>query len=223
VESGRILIAGDWHLGTRSPRSHDRLALAFLERARVRRERVILNGDVFETLFLSPGVAERAHPEVAALVERLAGEGLLQRVEGNHDPGSGPPQLVLELSGLGRVLVAHGHTRDPVHRSLIGRLGEAVSRRFGRFAIVHFAMRFADAAAYFTLGRRIVRAFRRRWLAVVEREGFALGVFGHIHVSEVAQGERYVNGGCLAGEVLEYVALEPSGPRLCRLDVSELD
>jgi predicted phosphodiesterase len=222
VESERILIAGDWHLGARSPASHDRLARAFLERARAARERVILNGDIFETLFLAAGVAERAHPQVAALVECMAAEGLLQRVEGNHDPGAGPPELVFDLPGLGRVLVAHGHARDPVHASLIGRIGEAVSRKHGRLAIVHLAMRIADAAAYVTIGRKLARTFRRRWIEVVEREGFSMGVFGHTHVSEVAPGGRYVNGGYLSDERLEYVAIEPNGPRLCRLDVSEL-
>ncbi len=217
-----MLVASDWHLGTRSPEGHGRLALAFLARARAAGERVILNGDIFESLFLAPGEAERAFPEVAALIDRMAAEGTLERIEGNHDPGSGPPSLGVEVEGLGRVLVAHGHGLDPVHHSAIGRLGHAISLRFGRLRVVRGSMHLADGVAQLLSGPRIVRTFRQRCLAQVEREGFALGVFGHIHQGEVAPGGRYANSGWLSGEALEYLVLERGGVRQERLLLSDL-
>ena len=126
------------------------------------------------------------------------------------------------MPGLGRVLVAHGHAYDPVHSSWLGRLGAAVSRRFGRWTVVYLAMQLADTIARLAGGRKIVEVFRERWLALLKKEGLSLGVFGHVHVSEIILGQRYANCGFLSRDLLEYLALEPNGPRLCRLHLSEL-
>jgi predicted phosphodiesterase len=209
-----VLVASDWHLGPRSPPAHARLAREFLAVARAEGVRVILNGDVFDDLFSGPGRAEAAHPEVVRELEALAAEGRLLRTRGNHDPRAGEDRVELEIPGAGRVLVIHGHQVDPLSRSPLGRLGDAISRRFGRTPLVRGAAAAAEGAARALAGRRIAAAFRERALALVVREGFDLGVFGHVHVGHAAPGDRYANAGSLSGEVLEFLELGPPGPRL---------
>ena len=60
---------------------------------------------------------------------------------------------MLDVPGIGRVLVAHGHAADPVNASPIGRLGDEISRRFGRLAPVRGAAWLAEAAARRARGR----------------------------------------------------------------------
>jgi hypothetical protein len=56
----------------------------------------------------------------------------------------------------------------------------------------------------------------------VKAGGYALGVFGHVHVARLAPGERYANAGSLHGEVLEYLELAEGGPRLAALTAADL-
>lgn len=210
----KVLVASDWHLGARSPPAHARLARAFLALARAEGARVILNGDVFDDLFSGPGRAEAAHPLVVRDLEALAAEGRLVRTRGNHDPGVGVERVVLDLPGAGRVLVIHGHQVDPISRSAAGRLGDAISRRFGRTLPVRWAALAAERAARAVAGGRMVSGFRRRALALVVREGFDLGVFGHVHAAHAVPGDRYANAGALGEEALSFLELGPAGPAL---------
>jgi len=212
---GILRIASDWHLTPRSPPWHGRLAAEFLRRGRADGASVILNGDVFDDLFEGPGRCARAHPEVAAEIEALRTLGRLRRTRGNHDPEAGEERIVLEWPGLGLVLVAHGHAADPVNRSWLGRLGDGISRRFGRLGVVRGAAALAEAVARAAAGGRILQVFRERCLELVAREGCELGVFGHVHAPHLAPGDRYANAGSLSGDGLHYLELGPAGPRLC--------
>jgi hypothetical protein len=89
-----------------------------------------------------------------------------------------------------------------------------VARRFGRTALVRRAARLAERSARALAGERMVATFRRRCLALVERERFAVGVFGHVHVAHLVAGDRYVNAGALLGETLSYLAVDEHGCRL---------
>jgi UDP-2,3-diacylglucosamine pyrophosphatase LpxH len=217
-----FLVAGDWHLAPWSPAAHGALAHAFLVRARAAGATVILNGDVFDELFAGSERARAAHPAVTAELAALARAGRLLRVRGNHDPDAGEERAVLEVSGIGLVLVTHGHAVDPVGASPLGRAGDAVARRFGRTALVRGAARLAERSARALAGERMVAAFRRRCLALVERERFALGVFGHVHVAHLVAGDRYVNAGALLGETLSYLAVDGRGSRLGRLTLHDV-
>jgi hypothetical protein len=216
------LVAGDWHLSPRSPPLHGRLACAFLARARAAGATVVLNGDVFEELFFGAARARAAHPAVLAAMEALAAEGKLLHLRGNHDPSAREERAELDVPGLGRVLVAHGHQVDPVHRSALGRLGDAASRRYGRLPATRGAARLAERLARALAGGRMDALFRRRCLALVEAGGFALGVFGHVHVAHVAPGDRYANAGGLLGGALTCVALGPEGARLLSVRAPDL-
>jgi UDP-2,3-diacylglucosamine pyrophosphatase LpxH len=215
-------IASDWHLAPGSPAVHGRLARAFLARARAAGADVILNGDVFDDLFSGPGRAEAAHPQVLVELAALQREGRLRRTRGNHDPEAGAERVVLDVAGTGRVLVTHGHAADPVNASGLGRLGDGISRRFGRLAPVRAAAWLAEAAVRAVAGERVAALFRARCLVLVEREGFDLGVFGHVHVPHLVPGDRYVNAGALADDALHYLELGPCGPRLAVLQAVDL-
>jgi UDP-2,3-diacylglucosamine pyrophosphatase LpxH len=218
-----FLVAGDWHLAPESPAAHGRLARAFLARAGAAGATVVLNGDVFDELFAGPDRAREAHPAVVEEIRALSRAGRLLRVRGNHDPGAGEERVVLEVEGTGRVLVAHGHTADPLSASPLGRAGDAVARRFGRAASVRAAARLAEGAARALAGGWMAAAFRRRCLALVDRERFDLGVFGHVHVSHLVPGDRYANAGALLGETLAYLALDRAGIRLAHLRLADLE
>jgi UDP-2,3-diacylglucosamine pyrophosphatase LpxH len=212
-----LWIASDWHLGPLSPPVHGRLALLFLSRARERGAEVILNGDVFDDLFAGPGRAQAAHPRVAEAIGALEAEGRLRRTRGNHDPEAGPERLVVERPGVGRILVAHGHSLDPINASPIGRLGDAISRHLGRWAIVRGAAWLAEAAARGVAEERMIAVFRARCLRAVEAGGFDLGIFGHVHRAHRVAGDRYVNAGGLHDDGLEHAVVDATGARIERL------
>ena len=219
--STRTLIASDWHLASFSPPGAASLAERFLRRAQAAGDRVVLNGDIFEGLFEPAHRAEAAHPAVRDLVVTMVQDGQLVRTAGNHDPDAGPLLLVLTENRLGRVLVAHGHAVDPLHRSGVGRLGDAVSHHFGRVAAVRGAAHLAAWTALHLAGTRIERLFQTQCRALVEAERCALGVFGHIHRCYLASADRYANAGCLASGRLEYLVLEQDTAELRYLDLQD--
>lgn len=212
-----VWIASDWHLGPESPSAHGRLALAFLARAREANVALVLNGDVFDELFEGAARARAAHPDVAGAIAGLEAAGRLRRTAGNHDPDAGAARLELELPGVGRVLVAHGHALDPVNASAVGRLGDAVARRFGRSAIVRHAARLAEETARAVAGEPMVALFRARCLRAIDEGSFDLGVFGHVHRAHAAAQDRYVNSGWLRDGALEYAVVDGTGARIERL------
>ena len=216
-----LRVASDWHLAPRSAARDGWLAAEFLRRAQADGAEVILNGDVFDDLFAGRGRGEAAHPRVTEAIEAMARAGHLRRTAGNHDPGRGEERIALEWPGLGRVLVSHGHRADPVNQSFAGRVGDGISRRFGPVpgvgAMVRGVARLAEAGARAATGRRMEEIFRVRCLRLVAAEGFALGVFGHVHVPRLAAGEPYANAGALDAAGLHYLELSPAGPQLCVL------
>jgi hypothetical protein len=217
-----LRIASDWHLGVRSPPEHGRLARAFLARARREGARVVLNGDVFDELFDGARRARGAHPDVFAEIDALTRAGRLDRTAGNHDPDAGIARLVLDVPPVGRVLVQHGHALDPVNSSVIGRLGDGISRRFGRLALVRGAAWLAEAAVRAVAEERMVALFEARCRAAVEGQGLDLGVFGHVHLAHLVAGDRYANAGALGPGGLQYLEIDPTGPRLATLREADL-
>jgi hypothetical protein len=159
---------------------------------------------------------------VAAEAAGLAADGRLRFTCGNHDPDHGEPQVLLDWPGLGRVLVAHGHAADPVNASPIGRLGDGISRRFGRLALVRGAAWLAEAAVRTLMEERMVAIIQARCEQLVRQGGHALGVFGHVHRAHLVPGERYANAGSLSGDRLQYLELGPDGPHLGELGLGDL-
>ncbi|MEZ5319072.1 MAG: metallophosphoesterase family protein [Vicinamibacterales bacterium] len=210
----RTLVASDWHLGTFSPPAHAALAEAFLDRAREAGDAVILNGDVFEGIFEPADRAEAAQPAVAARIAALGRDGRLRRTEGNHDPGSGEADVVIDHATLGRLLVMHGHQVDPVHDSAMGRFGDGISRRYGRLGLVRGLARAVEVSVAALAARRVDALHRERCAALADRRGCALAIVGHTHRRHLAAGDRVVNTGCLTDTRLEYLVIDDGGLRL---------
>jgi hypothetical protein len=210
----RLIVAGDWHLGTYTPEGEARLAVEFLEWAPSHADLIVLNGDIFEGLFEAPDRAERARPEAAALIARLTAGGVLRRKLGNHDPEGGELSVVIEHPTVGRVLVAHGHAADPMHASHVGHLGDGISRRFGDFGVVRGAAWLAEAAVSTLAAGPVDRLYRKKCLAMVERERCDLGIFGHNHRRHLVPGDRYANAGRLTRSRLEFLVIDHDGAAL---------
>ncbi|MBU8895585.1 serine/threonine protein phosphatase [Corallococcus sp. H22C18031201] len=124
----RIAVISDLHLGrhdTVDPFGHDdSVFLRFLRFLESNFERIVLLGDIYETLTARAprrqeaelAAARAAHPE---LVRRFAGPQY-HYIHGNHDLVAGrvlgaPEELVLEADGV-RMLFTHGHRHDWVIR-----------------------------------------------------------------------------------------------------------
>jgi hypothetical protein len=107
-----------------------------------------------------------------------------------------------------------------MHRSTALRLGDGISRRFGRLALVRRAARLAESIAGLA-GTRVDALFRGRCLALLDASACALGVFGHVHRQWLAVGDRYANAGCLHGDRLEYLVLDNAGVHVARLELAE--
>ncbi|MDE3156931.1 MAG: metallophosphoesterase [Acidobacteriota bacterium] len=217
----RTLIASDWHLGHYSPPRQVALAAGFLLHVRRRGDRLVLNGDIFEGLFEPVARAETAHPALAAAIADLIDTGQAQRTEGNHDPGTGAPFIVLEHPAAGRVLVMHGHRVDATGAPS-EHAGDRISRRFGHLAVVRGFARTMEAAVSTLAAGAVDRLYRRHCLACVERHGCDLGVFGHNHRRYLAADDRYANAGCLRDDRLEFLVLDEHGPRLASFGTAEL-
>src|SRR5687768_4957553 len=119
-----IAVISDLHLGpgdvTDGFGHDDRTFLRFLRYLESNFERIVLLGDIWETLTgprlgdaaASLAAARRAHPEIA---RRFAG-AKYSYVHGNHDLVAGaahnvPDQLLLRTDGAS-VLFTHGHHHD---------------------------------------------------------------------------------------------------------------
>ena len=218
----RTLIASDWHLGSRSPPQHGHMARTFLQRAYADGDTVILNGDIFEGLFEPIEQAQEAQSAVMQALDQLTQAGRLVRIAGNHDPTFGVIKHILDVPQVGRVLIAHGHTVDPLQRSPIGRLGDLMSRNLGHFKVIRGAAHLAEKTSLALAGKQMLHIFRQRCLAFVTREKCDLGIFGHVHHRFYDAASRYANAGWMSAKKLEYMILADQGPTLATLTYAEM-
>lgn len=213
----KLAVISDLHMGrgdAADPFGHDDAEfLRFLRFLEAEFERVVLLGDVFETLSGPRGprrVAELeacrvAHAEIA---RRLEGPSYVY-VHGNHDAVAlsrlgALPDLGLRADGF-RLLFTHGHLHDwairriPRVAELCSRLGNAV-RRLGLQTVFRLLDRF-DALIHGT-GDAAARSFERWALALASLHAADVVVAGHTHHGgrSVRGDAIYLNSGaCLAG------------------------
>jgi len=215
----KIAVISDLHLGSGGPTDlfgHDDAEflgfLSFLER---NFERVVLLGDVWETLTaVLPGnplraldAARERHREIAQRFERPR----YAFVHGNHDIVAAsqgvPEELSIEADGM-RLFFTHGHQNDPIVRSArwlseVGVWFGGWIRRFG-LGSVYQSIRALDAArGGATLDP--TRCTFQRWAVDVARlQSADVVVTGHTHLATRAEhGDRlFLNSGsCSEGEI----------------------
>lgn len=222
----RIAVISDLHLGRRDTVDHfghdDSVFLRFLRFLESNFERVVLLGDIYETL-----TARRPHRQAAELAAaRAAHPELVRRfalpqyhyVHGNHDLVAGtllgaPDQLVLEADGV-RMLFTHGHHHDWVIRKARWMSEAAVwagawLRRLRLRAMFH---------AFQTLDVRMsggwmdpARNTFQRWaLARAQERAADIVVTGHTHRGmRVEHGDRlFLNSGTCSEGQFSFLSLD---------------
>jgi UDP-2,3-diacylglucosamine pyrophosphatase LpxH len=235
----KIAVISDLHLGngTKSDQfgHDDGHFLKFLDHLEDNFERIVLLGDVYETLTTrgEAQVAElqrckAAHAKIAARFERPA----YRYLHGNHDLVAGhvdsaPDALHLHVDGQ-RIVFMHGHQFDwlakkarTVHEwfawfgGLLGRLGmqpvlkaaSAIERMVSGF---NHGGPATDPTQLATAGR-----FQRAAMGYAEAQGLDLVVTGHTHLGVVTPfGDRlFLNSGtCEAGR-FSFLAMDTASSR----------
>jgi UDP-2,3-diacylglucosamine pyrophosphatase LpxH len=229
-----IAVISDLHLG-RGDRidpfqGRDAELIRFLNHLERSFERIILLGDIFETLtgagWGNPrdefAVCGAAHPEVA---RRFFERPAYTYVHGNHDWVAGslvgaPAELELQTDGM-RLLFLHGHPFDWIFRRArrtseflvclgghIQRLG--LQRLHRLLAAADRAIRGASVAPD--------RCRFQRWaLAMAAARGCDAVITGHTHIGRVDWRQRlYANSGACVNGPLEYLAMDTRAG-VCRL------
>lgn len=221
-----IAVISDLHLGP-GDRSdtfgHDDAEfLRFLGRLEQSFDRIVLLGDVWETLTgPNPGnpaaalaAARAAHPEIAARF-RLP---KYRYVHGNHDlvtalVDRAPERLILQTDGV-RILFTHGHQHDVLFRQArwLSELGIWLGGWILRFGLasVYRAFSFLDAmrAGHARDGRRCT--FQRWAVHLAEARQCDVIVTGHTHLALRSEhrGALFLNGGSCAEGRYSFASID---------------
>lgn len=192
--------------------------LTFLER---HFERVILLGDIWETLQSRRlggareelALARATHPEIAKRFERPK----YRYVHGNHDLVAGllgaPDELTLEADGV-RLLFTHGHQNDELlaRRRWLTDLGVWLGgwiRRVGLGAFYRLCAKLDEARGGFSLdGTRC--EFQRWAVGEAARREFDVIVTGHTHLAaRTEHGSRlFLNSGSCSEGKFSFLSID---------------
>lgn len=231
----QIAVLSDLHLGAKDPldrfaRAADAEAglVAFLEQMERDVDRVVLCGDVFETLRgRLPGPSKRelelamaAYPEVA---RRVVEDPKYVMVQGNHDTLAGPvlgaPEFHRESDHGLDLLFFHGHQLDRLARgdaplSRLGVWAGGVLERLG-LPVTH---RVDAVRGHFydqpDAPQEDPRTRERRAAALGKSMGADVVINGHTHdlVRRELEDVVYLNSGtCLCGR-REAIVIDTAGP-----------
>ncbi|MBY0230006.1 MAG: UDP-2,3-diacylglucosamine diphosphatase [Gemmataceae bacterium] len=196
------VILSDIHLG--SANCQAKAVCALLERIEGRElptERVILNGDVFDSIDFRR--LTKHHWRVLSLLRKLSDQVEIIWVAGNHD---GSAEVVSHLlgvtvldeyvleSGEARHLVLHGHQFDSfiTKRPLLTALADAAYRFLQWIAPTHHFAKMAKHGSKSFL--RNVSKIAAGAVALAYRRGCTGAICGHTHHAVV--GPDYSNSGC---------------------------
>jgi UDP-2,3-diacylglucosamine hydrolase len=240
MSNGPVYVVSDLHLGAVS-RETETAFCAWLEEAREKASRVVINGDLFDFWFEYGSVIPRGHTRVLGALARLVDSGTrVDFMGGNHDWWGGSyledeiglvvhrEPVVMELAGR-RVLVAHG---DGLGEGDLGyRMLKGVLR--GRFTRWLFRWLHPDVGA--GIARRVSRTegrgtelnarelaraqFLKDW-AVQRLEAepsLDAVILGHCHLPEIVEaypGRYYVNAGDWVRHRSWVILTEGEAPRL---------
>jgi predicted phosphodiesterase len=222
----KIAVISDLHLGSEDATDsfgHDEAQfLRFLSYLESNFERVVLLGDIWETLTsrcpwrVRQGLLEarQRHPEIA----RRFRQPNYTYIHGNHDliaaqVDGAPSEWSVELDGK-RLLFMHGHAHDRlirVARHLV-ELGVCIGgwlRRAGGERLYHWLAELDQVRSAVSLDA--TRCSFQAWATgVAAREGADIVVTGHTHVPLASEhGSRmYMNSGSCSRGRFTFLALE---------------
>lgn len=226
-----VAVISDLHLGAGGKADSfghdDGHFLRFLSHLEQNFERIVLLGDIWETLTgRLPGMARHAlqaaraaHPEIA---RRFQSSQYLY-VHGNHDLVAGaaeqvPDEWMLEVDGL-RIWFAHGHQGDPLIQSArwVSELGVWLGGMLRR-------MRLDDVQRVFEKLDKLRERFQVKgeetwfqdWaVAAARRRGADVVVTGHTHDARRQEhgSQLFLNSGSCSGGKFSFLALDTRSPR----------
>jgi predicted phosphodiesterase len=219
-----LAVISDLHLGRGDPgdrfRHDDGAFLRFLDHLERNFERIVLLGDVWETLgsrrlgdyVAELGRAQAAHPEIA----RRFRHPRYAYVHGNHDlvarrVWKAPGELTIQADGV-RLFLTHGHDHDwIIHRlNWLAELGSWVGAallRWGQEALFHVLDRWYSGRP----DRDPSRCSFRRWaLALAETQSADVIVTAHTHAPacELHGPRLFMNSGTCAYGRYSFLGLD---------------
>jgi len=221
----KIAVISDLHLGAGDKADgfgHDDTDfLRFLRFLEGNFERVVLLGDIWETLQSRRlgsarqelSVAQETHPEIAKRFQRPR----YHYIHGNHDLVAGalgvPDELFIEADGV-RLLFTHGHQNDPLlqRRQWISDLGVWLGgwiRRVGLGAFYRLCAKIDEARGGLSLdGTRC--AFQRWAVGEATRREADIVVTGHTHLAaRTEHGSRlFLNSGSCSEGQLSFLSID---------------
>jgi predicted phosphodiesterase len=227
----RLAVISDLHLGSGGPSDSfghdDSEFLRFLTFLESNFERIVLLGDVWETLagrsYGQPAEelarARQSHPEIARRFLRPK----YAYVHGNHDIVAGPfenapEELALQADGV-RLLFTHGHQNDPIVRRArwLSELGVWVGawiRRVGLGPLYQLA-RTIDTVRSGATAERRDRDFQSWAVDVARLRSADVVVTGHTHVAGVAEhGARmFLNSGSCSEGQISFLSIDTRAGR----------
>lgn len=222
----RIAVISDLHLGNRDASDsfgHDDTEfLRFLDHLEHQYERVVLLGDIWETLtprsfgqtLEALAAAQAAHPELKRRFERRC----YQYVHGNHDlilsRFGAPLYVMVEAHGL-RILMTHGHVFDWLTRrarwlSELGVFAGGWLRRLDCPRLYRSLDAWDQRRTNPDPSSASPDRFQRWAMAMATAHDADAIVTGHTHVSAVVQhGARlFINSGSCSEGRFSYVSID---------------
>lgn len=221
----KLAVISDLHLGAGDLADgfghDDGEFLRFLKHLESNFERIVLLGDIWETLQSRRLggmrqellLAREAHPEIARRFERPQ----YHYVHGNHDLVAGtfgvPDEVAIEADGV-RLLFTHGHQNDDLiqRRRWLSELGVWLGgwiRRVGLQAFYRLCAKIDEARGGLSLdGTRC--AFQRWAMDLAAQREFDVVVTGHTHrAARTEHGSRlFLNSGSCSDGQLSFLSID---------------
>jgi UDP-2,3-diacylglucosamine pyrophosphatase LpxH len=212
------VIVSDIHLGSASCQAK-RLCelLDRIVEGELRTERLILNGDVFDSIDFRR--LHKSHWKVLSLIRKLSDQVEIVWLAGNHD-GSAEvishllgvtvqEEYVLETGGE-RLLILHGHTFDDFieRHVLLTWLGDTVYQVLQWLDRTH---RFAKLAKHGSKTfLRCAKKIKDGAIETARRRGCSMVACGHTHSADEGSGHpiRYFNSGCWTELPCTYLTVQ---------------
>jgi UDP-2,3-diacylglucosamine pyrophosphatase LpxH len=211
-------ILSDLHLGSDNCQADDLIDfLQKLHAGRRKDERLILNGDLFDSIDFRR--LRKKHWKVLSLLRNIAEDHAVTWIHGNHD---GPAEIVSHLLGVEvrdecvlvsegrRILVLHGHQFDdfiddhPIMTWLADRCYRLLQRLDGNHQIARKAKRSSK------LFLRCAEKIQRRSRDYAESRDCDAVCCGHTHLAVAVERDAvsYYNSGCWTERPCHYLAVE---------------
>jgi len=213
-------IISDIHLG--SDCCQAKMLEAFLENIESRSTRLILNGDVFDSMDFRR--LEKHHWRILSRLRKISDKMEVVWVVGNHD---GPAEVISHLLGLTvvnnyefvsggkKVLILHGHIFDEFidNHPVLTWIGDMIYWLLQKldsllFRDEHYIARAAKHSSKSYL--RCSEHIKERAIKLAKSRGCDVVCCGHTHNAEMSffGSTQYINSGCWTEKPCHFIAIQ---------------